>query len=426
MQRVALPFLLALLLASALALAPAGNIGLYPDTENSPSIYILPFTIAKALPSNSYLLVTMDWYSTSLLPYNCILVNSSIAIACTNLAAPAFPLTITTAQVLKLNPLLATSKTVAVLVQSNLLPNTVYSLQLHLYNVVPNIQKISPSIEMYTVSYNGLVYEANANFGSVVNNPPITNLMGVSILNALSSNAPGSTSTLKAEVTIGQAISTSLSTFIFVMQYPFTFSLGSIPTAYQSSLYSTSPIALYAAPAILSYQILSPNIFVLIFNEQFAVGRKFIVQINQINSPFIIAATNISIYSLNYNTLTPLEAYEMLYPIATVSYPLTLTVGLPYSAPISGAMQFYQNINQFVQLQISIPYSVPDLYSIKIVLQNANMIAGTAYSSFQSLTYTPSYTYSAAALVISGMGPIVIGTVVSVTFQMKITTASLF
>lgn len=218
MQRVALPFLLALLLASALALAPAGNIGLYPDTENSPSIYILPFTIAKALPSNSYLLVTMDWYSTSLLPYNCILVNSSIAIACTNLAAPTFPLTITTAQVLKLNPLLATSKTVAVLVQSNLLPNTVYSLQLHLYNVVPNIQKISPSIEMYTVSYNGLVYEANANFGSVVNNPPITNLMGVSILNALSSNAPGSTSTLKAEVTIGQAISTSLSTFIFVMQ----------------------------------------------------------------------------------------------------------------------------------------------------------------------------------------------------------------
>lgn len=119
---------------------------------------------------------------------------------------------------------------------------------------------------MYTVSYNGLVYEANSNFGSVVNNPPITNLMVVSILNTLSANAPGSTCTLKAEVTIGQAISTSLSTFIFVMQYPFTFSIGSIPNAYQSSLYATSPIALYAAPAILSYQIVSPNIFILIFN----------------------------------------------------------------------------------------------------------------------------------------------------------------
>lgn len=32
MPRVAFPFLLALLVASAVALAPAGNIGLYPDT----------------------------------------------------------------------------------------------------------------------------------------------------------------------------------------------------------------------------------------------------------------------------------------------------------------------------------------------------------------------------------------------------------
>lgn len=106
----------------------------------------------------------------------------------------------------------------------------------------------------------------------------------------------------------------------------------------------------------------------------------------------------------------------MLYPITTVSYALTLTIGLPYSAPFTGPMQFYQNINQFVQLQISIPYSVPDQYSIRIQLQNANMIAGTAYSSFQSLTYTPSYTYSTSSLIISGMGPIVIGTVVSITF----------
>ena len=30
------------------------------------------------------------------------------------------------------------------------------------------------------------------------------------------------------------------------------------------------------------------------------------MQINQINNPFIIASSNISIYSLNYNTLTPL------------------------------------------------------------------------------------------------------------------------
>jgi hypothetical protein len=106
---------------------------------------------------------------------------------------------------------------------------------------------------MYTVSADGLIYEANSNLGPVINNLPITNLMGVSVLNDLSANAPGSTSTLKAEVTIGQAISTSLSTFIFVMQHPFTFSIGSIPTVTQSSLYSTSPQPIYSAPVISSY-----------------------------------------------------------------------------------------------------------------------------------------------------------------------------
>lgn len=116
----------------------------------------------------------------------------------------------------------------------------------------------------------------------------------------------------------------------------------------------------------------------------------------------------------------------MLYPIATVSYPLTLTVGLPYSAPMQGPMQFYQGINQFVQLQISIPYSVPDGYSIKITLLNANVLTGTAYSSFQSLTYTPTYAYTSSSITISSMGPIPVGTVVSVTFQLAITTTNLF
>jgi hypothetical protein len=240
---------------------------------------LVPFTLSKAIPTNSYILVTMDWYTPPLTPYNCILVNTTIPISCTNLASPTFTLTINTAQVLKFNPLLSTANTVAIQVGSNLLANTNYALQLHLFNVIPNIQKISPSIEIYTISYNGLIYEANSNFGVVVNNPPITNLMAVSILNTLSANAPGSTSTLRAEVTIGQAITTTLSTFIFVMQSPFTFSVGSIPAVAQSSLFATTPIALYSAPAIYSYQVVSPNVFVLILNEQFAVGRKFIVEV---------------------------------------------------------------------------------------------------------------------------------------------------
>jgi hypothetical protein len=245
--------LLLLLVMSAHTLTASGDIKLIPNTQNSPSIYVIPFTLTKALPSNSYILITMDWYTASLTPYNCILVNTTIPLSCTNLVSPTFALTITTAQILKFNSKLSTTKTVTVLIGSNLLANTEYSLQLHLYNVIPSIQKISPSIEMYTVSYNGLIYEANSNLGPVINNLPLTNLMGVSILNDLSSNSPGSTSTLKAEVTIGQAISTSLSTFIFVMQYPFTFSIGSIPTVTQSSLYATSPLPIYSAPIISSY-----------------------------------------------------------------------------------------------------------------------------------------------------------------------------
>lgn len=83
---------------------------------------------------------------------------------------------------------------------------------------------------MYTVSSAGLIYEANPNFGAVINNPPNTNIMSVNVINTLSTLNPGDSATLQVELTIGQAVSTANSTLIFVIQYPFTFSIGSIPT----------------------------------------------------------------------------------------------------------------------------------------------------------------------------------------------------
>ena len=69
----------------------------------------------------------------------------NINVACTNLNAPTFPLTITEA-VLKLNnQYLTFTKTVAVLLKNNLVKNYEYKLQLHLYNIIPNIRKISQS-----------------------------------------------------------------------------------------------------------------------------------------------------------------------------------------------------------------------------------------------------------------------------------------
>lgn len=118
----------------------------------------------------------------------------------------------------------------------------------------------------------------------------------------------------------------------------------------------------------------------------------------------------------------------MLYPIATVSYPLVLALGLPYNAPFQGAMQYYQNTNQYIQLSIQIPYSVPDGYAILIELTSATFYTGTAYANFQSLVYTPVYNYAVAnnVLVITGMGPIVVGTTVTITLMLTITTNSLF
>ena len=116
----------------------------------------------------------------------------------------------------------------------------------------------------------------------------------------------------------------------------------------------------------------------------------------------------------------------MLYPIATTSYGLTVSLGLPYDAPFQNSMNLYYQMWQFVQVKIAIPYSVPDGYSIRLDLTNAQFYSGTAYANFQSLSYNTTYTYSTYTLTLSDFGPIPIGTVVSVVFQMYIQTLSLF
>ena len=190
--------LLALLISKGGALNPVGDIQLFPNTENSPSIYLIRFTLTTALPSKSYLLIGMDWYTSALSPHSCQLVNTSIPLRCTNFAAPTFTLTATTTDFAKFNSIFDTSKMVVIEIGSNLVHSTTYALELHLYNVVPNIQKISPSIEMYTMSASGLIYEENPNMGAVINSKPNTQLLAVSILNSLSATQPGTTSTLRA------------------------------------------------------------------------------------------------------------------------------------------------------------------------------------------------------------------------------------
>ena len=183
-------------------------------------------------------------------------------------------------------------------------------------------------------------------------------------------------------MTIGQPVSTTLSSFLFTIHHPFSFSLGSIPTTSESSSSATSPIALYSSPAVQSFEILTPHIFMLTFNEQFTVGRQFIVSINQINNPFLIAASNISIYSLDYNTLIPLEAFEGIYPIAAVPFTMPMTLGLPFNAPFQDAMQIYYRNAMYITVSMQVPYSIPDGYSLRFKLTTCYMYQGTAYVNF--------------------------------------------
>ena len=102
--------------------------------------------------------------------------------------------------------------------------------------------------------------------GAVINSSPNTQLLAVSILNDLSTNSPGTTSTLRAEITIGQPVATALSTFLFTLHAPFSFSAGSIPSTIESASYASTPIPLYASVVISSFKVVSPNLFLLTFN----------------------------------------------------------------------------------------------------------------------------------------------------------------
>lgn len=105
-----------------------------------------------------------------------------------------------------------------------------------------------------------------------------------------------------------------------------------------------------------------------------------------------------------------------------------MTLGLPYDPPFQGPIQYYRTTNCYIQISIQIPYSVPDGYVLRIQFSNVTIYAGTAYANFQSLNYTPTYNYaiSSSVLVISGMGPIVIGTTVIITMMVYINTNNLF
>lgn len=136
-------------------------------------------------------------------------------------------------------------------------------------------------------------------------------------------------------------------------------------------------------------------------------NRKFIVEITEISNPFQIAQSNISIYSADFNSLTPLEGYETFYILNTVTYDLDVELGLPYDMPREGPCVIYKNSDNYLKVTFNMPKDVPEGYAIKVAFTEMTIREGTAYVNFESLAYTTVYEYpSSTSFVMKSMGPI--------------------
>ena len=112
---------------------------------------------------------------------------------------------------------------------------------------------------------------------------------------------------------------------------------------------------------------------------------------------------------MNYNSLTPLEGYEHGYLIKTVTYPLTVALGIPFDQPQIGSRVFYKSLTQYVKVDITIPKAVPAGYSIRYVLTGGTIQPGTAFANFQSLSIDPIYSYGSNYIIIKGIGALLFG-----------------
>ena len=168
MQHITSLLLLLAVVCPVVCLVITGPIEVSPNTEHSPSVYLIPFVLSRSLPQTGYLLFTMPNYASAVIPTSCKLVNTSINLQCTNFLSPTLTgLTITAASINTVNPNINATVTVLIDSDTALTASTNYYLQIVLSNVIPSTAEISDSFEMYTVNWNSIIYEQNWNFGQV-------------------------------------------------------------------------------------------------------------------------------------------------------------------------------------------------------------------------------------------------------------------
>lgn len=92
----------ALLLTTVCPLKPTAPILASPNTESSPSNFIVSISLTNDLPMGAYLMVVIPFYSSTITPKSCTLLNSlsTTASICQNLnlasSAVPNPLTVNT------------------------------------------------------------------------------------------------------------------------------------------------------------------------------------------------------------------------------------------------------------------------------------------------------------------------------------------
>lgn len=141
-------FALCLLLTLSACLIPTGPIIASPNTESSPSNFIFSFQLTSPMLTSSYLMIVFPIFPSTITPFTCTLLNSSItSTSCINLntasSANPNPLTINTTSVNAINPNIQSTLTIVTGFSGTLSAGVSYSLQVILSNNLPSIGALS-------------------------------------------------------------------------------------------------------------------------------------------------------------------------------------------------------------------------------------------------------------------------------------------
>lgn len=159
------------------------------------------------------------------------------------------------------------------------------------------------------------------------------------------------------------------------------------------------------------------------------MGRQFRLTISNILNPLDISTGAISLYSMPYNSITPLEVTELTIPYQTVSYTPTLTLYTAEGISALAPMEFYMDTVQYITLTILLPRVLDPTFIVQIASDALYFQEGTVYlktSTVNSNTLVYSHPDSQTLQVSGFSGTIPSGSLLTVTFSAWIGASPIF